>query len=111
MKPKTDGNTRDMAVSTGSRTRIRVKINHQLLNKWLTAEVINNLPDETAQAVADLIEAAVRRHIPAINAIYYVESCSTGGLVSFNRWLVEPSLNGKGAVKDVSEKQPEQQGD
>jgi hypothetical protein len=86
-------------------------IDHPLLNKWLTAEIINNLPDETAQAVADLIKAAVRREKPAVNGIYYGEFHDTGQLVSFNRDRLRDALLNWEGVKDVSEKQPEQQGD
>ncbi len=88
-------------------------IYHPLLNKWLTAEIINNLPDETAQAVADLIEAAVKRRKPAENAIYYFES---GWCKAEVRWdllplireaMSEALLKERGVNSDL-QKQPEQ---
>lgn len=86
---------------------------HPLLNKWLTAEIINNLPDETAQAIADLIEAALRRQKPAVNAHTYTESL--GGKAEI-RWDLLPlireamseALLKQGGADYDQQKQPEQ---
>jgi hypothetical protein len=108
MEHKMKGNTSKRVTNEG---KSAAGIDHPLLNKWLTAQIINNLTDETAQAVADLIKAAVRREKPAVNGIYYGEFHDTGQLVSFNRDRLRDALLNWEGVKDVSEKQPEQQGD
>lgn len=84
-------------------------INHPLLNKWLTAEVINNLPDETAQAVADLIQATVKRRKQSVNAHTYYEyrSKSGGGKpVSLNIARLTEALlrEGEGGVNGDKQK-------
>ena len=109
MEHKIRGNTPKKVTNED---KLAAGIDHPLLNEWVTAEIINNLPDETAQAVADLIEAAVRRKKPAVNAHTYSECYGGTGKTSWEalEQIRELLLNRK-RVKDVSEKKPEQQGD
>lgn len=108
MEHKMKGNT---PKSVTNKDKSAAAIDHPLLNQWLTAEIINNLPDETAQAIADLIEAAVRRKKPAVNDIYYGEYHGTAQLVTFNRYRVSETLLNREGMKDDSEEQSEQQED
>src|SRR3954467_15940921 len=112
MEPKIDEDISNNDNQETNEDQAKALINHPILNKWLTAEIINNLPDETAQAVADLIEAAVRRKKPAVNAHTYSECYGGTGKTSWEALeQIRELLSNRKGVKDVSEKQPEQQGD
>lgn len=106
-----DGGARDSRNQKTPEDRSKTNLNHPLLNKWLIAEVINKLPDETAQAVADLIEAAVRRQKKrSVNAhtTYEFKGGSRGGkgrTTSLNIERLKEALIREGEKGDNCDKQ------